>query len=441
MMTKTKKTVKCLFAAVMILIFMLNIPIFGTNGENTVVCQNSDKASAVYLYNPEKNDVLFAQNAELLRSPASTVKLMTAIVSYQHIKNTNAKIVITERMIQGVETNTMKLQVGEEVYIRDLFIALVCGGYNDAAQALAVISFGTVPAFITRMNQVAKELGATNTLYKDPTGIDDSATTTAKDTILIAKEFMDTPILLEYSSLPSHEIPATNLSEARRINNRNALKSAHTGSQYLNSSALGMNAGMTYEGGFCLVTAVKNGDMTYICVVLGAKYDPETNTTYSYVIANELLAQITRLGYRCVLRSDAHIGDVSVTGASINSDSTTLRPQKDIYAYLPDDFESSGLLKIHYFYNEGEINAPLNEGDILGRIVVTYGDEIVGTGYIVSDTDIEASPIVYALNLIRGFLTSRAFVLILVSFVTFIMIKYFSDRRSARYKNARGRRY
>ena len=441
MYTKKIKTVSSLL--LFALLFMLVTPFRASAGGGAYdfVCQNSDKAFAVYLYNPEKNNTLYAQNIDATVSPASTVKMMTALVAMNSISDLNASVVITSQMINGIETNTMGLKVGEKIKIRDLMIALVCGGYNDAAQALAVISCGSVQDFVLKMNKTASSIGALHTIYKEPTGTDDSAQTTAYDTALVASEFMKSSTLLDFSSLPSHTIPATNLCDVRQIHNRNALKSAYTGSKYLNASALGMNAGVTYGGGYCVVTGVVNGDMSYICVVMGAQYDSDKNTIYSYVIANELLAQVTRLGYREVISSGDVIGELPVKGSNINKQTVQLSPENTVNAYLPADYMTSGELDYKYIYYSDSVVAPIKKGDPVGKIVVSYGDDIVAVCDIIAAEDVERSAIVYAIHMIREGVTGRTFIFILISFVSLLLIKHYSTRTRYKRRSSRSHKF
>ena len=198
-----------------------------------VPCPSSSKAYAVYLYCVEDSSALFDKNSDKKISPASTVKLMTALVAYDKIENKDAFVTLTEEMIGKQESNVMKLQVGEKIRIRDLFAGLVCSGYNDAANALAVIASGSVEAFVEHMNEKAQEIGATSTVYVEPTGIDDGAQTTAYDTMLVAKEFMNRALLMELSAAPSCDVSNTNKSSARTLYNRNALISNRTSTKYL----------------------------------------------------------------------------------------------------------------------------------------------------------------------------------------------------------------
>ena len=207
------------------------------------------------------------------------------------------------------------------------------------------------------------------------------------------------------------------------------------------TNALGMNAGVTYGGGYCVVTGIVNGDMSYICVVMGAQHDSEKNTIYSYVIANELLSQVSRLGYREVISSNNKIGELPVKGSSINKQTVSIRAQSTVYAYLPDDYATSGALDYKYVYYDDHMVAPIRSGDIIGKIVVSYGDEIVATGNIIASEDVERSNIVYVIYLIREGITSRAFVFILISFVFLVIAKHYTTRNKYKPRSRRSHKF
>lgn len=114
--------------------------------DTQIPCQSSSKAYAVFLYNVATESTLFEKNIYNKISPASTVKLMTAMVAFDNINDINKTVTITEEMLGSATSNTMKLQVGEIIKIADLFSGLVCSGNNDAANALAVIAKGSVRA-------------------------------------------------------------------------------------------------------------------------------------------------------------------------------------------------------------------------------------------------------------------------------------------------------
>lgn len=396
--------------------FPLSLTVSGTDNQG-ITCQSSSKAYAVYLYNIENDSVLFEKNIHKKISPASTVKLMTAMVAFDNIADINAKVTITEQMLGEVKSNTMGLCAGEVIKISDLFAGLVCAGYNDTANALAVISCGSVTAFVNAMNEKASELHVVDTVYVDPTGIDDSAQTTAFDTMMVAKAFMSYDILLDFSSKPTIEISSTNISPNRTLNNRNALISNRSGSKYLNSSAIGMNAGMTSGGGYCVVTSMKQEDMTYICVVMGAKYDEDSDSVYSYVIANELLSYINRnLGYRTILKADENISSLPIVGAAINKTTISVASMEDIRVYLPSNYLESGDFNISYVYTKEKLTAPVSMGDSVGKIVVRYGDDIICVTDMVATEDVQRNDFMYSMECIRSVVFGRGFIASIVCF-------------------------
>ncbi len=412
--------------------------------ENVIPCQSSSKAYAIYFYNIENSAVMFEKNADKKISPASTVKLMTAMVAFDNIKDINQTVTITEKMISGVSGNSMKLQVGEKIRVSDLFWGLVCSGSNDAANALAVIACGSVNKFIEKMNDKAALLGANDTVYTDPTGMDDSAQTTAYDTMLIAKAFMSYEELLKKSTVSSYSIPATNISDARTIHNRNAMISNRSVSKYLNSLAMGMNAGMTSGGGYCVVTAMNRDGMTYLCVVMGGTYDEKSDTVYSYVVANELLNYVAKnLGYRTVLSTDSNISTLPVIGADLHTDCVNVAPKSDISAYLPSDYLESGDFTISYIYSKSELVAPVVKGDSVGKIVVRYKDDIIAVTDIVAVEDIPRDSFIYSMILVRNILFGRGFISGIVFFVVitacYFLIK--SRKASARRKHRNLNKY
>lgn len=389
--------------------------------ENSIPCKSSSKAYAIYLYNLEKNSILFEQNSDKKISPASTVKLMTAMTAYDNIKDVNKTVTITDKMIGEISGNTMKLKVGENIRIKDLFAGLVCGGYNDAANALAVIACGSVQKFVEAMNAKAIAIGATDIKYVDATGIDDSAQTTAYDTMLVAKAFMEYELLFELSKSSTYEITGTNVSDIRSLHNRNAMISNYTGSKYLNSEAMGMNAGMTSGGGYCVVTSMKNDDMTYICVVMGGAYDEDNNTVYSYVVANELLNFVSKnFGYRVLLTVDEEINCLPIIGADIKIKEVSITVKEDIKVYLPSDYLDSGHLNVSFAYSEDRLIAPVSKNDTVGKVIVRYNDDIVSVNDLVVAEDVPRDDFMYAMEVIRGVFLKRGFVAGAICFVVLL---------------------
>ena len=332
----------------------------------------------------------------------------------------------------------MSLKAGERISAQDLMRAMLCSGYNDAAVALAIFSCGSIDAFVEKMNQKAQSLGATSTVYKDPTGLDDTARTTARDTCIVARAFFEQKTLLEMSSEASFIIPATNSSDARRIYNRNALVSGYTGTKYLNANAIGMNSGMTDIGGYCLATAAQKNGMTYICVVMGAKYDAANETVYSYVIANELINYATKtMGARVILNADEVVASITVSGASIKNNTVDIVPESSISAHLPADYQNDDSFKLLYIYEKEELSAPVSAGERVGMAVVSYGNDVLGVYDLVAADEVERDLFISILDGIRGFLIGRFFVSTVICFAVILFFYAVLLPRSSRKRKRR----
>ena len=413
----------------LLLAFSICFPVFGVDANAVgmdVPCDSSSKAYAVYLYCIEEDSVLFEKNFDKKISPASTVKLMTALVAYDKIENIDSFVTITKEMIGNTTRNVMKLKAGERIKIKDLFAGLVCAGYNDAANALAVIASGSVEAFVNDMNAKAVALGAKNTVYSEPTGIDDGAQTTAYDTMLVAKEFESIDLIMELSSAPSYSVSSTNLSSERTLFNRNALISNRTGSKYLNSFAKGMSAGMTNGGGYCLVTSAAKDDRTYICVVMGAEYDDKDENIYSYVIANELLDYIyENLGYKILIKADTEICKLPVIGADINRETVSVCVSEDVKVYLPLDEAYEESLKTSFVYFTDELTAPVSKGSVVGNVIISYNDDILMVCDLVTTEDVERDDFMYFLEQMKRAAMSKGVIATAMCLIILVVMYFF----------------
>ena len=428
------------FAVCFLLLFSFVSPVSG-NDKTNIPCASSDKANAVFLYNLENDRIYFQKNIDTRVSPASTVKLMTALVAYECIPDLSVTVTVNNDAVTYTDMNVMSLKVGERISARDLLKAMLCSGYNDASIALATHACGSVEAFVEKMNQKAASLGAAGTVYKDPTGLDDSARTTARDTFLVAKAFFEQKELLDISSSASVVIKSTNMSSERKLHNRNALISGYTGTKYLNSNAMGMNVGMTDMGGYCLVTAAQKNGMTYICVVLGAEYDATDEKIYSYVIANELISHVTKtLGSRPLLEHDDILASLPVSGSSIKKSTVDTVPANDISAFLPAGYENDEKFKLIYIYEKDELKAPVEAGTRVGMIIVSYGDDILGVHDIVTAESVEKDTFISLLEGIRNFLSGNFFISTVICF-SLLFIGYALLRPALLRKRRRKRRH
>lgn len=207
--------------------------------------------------------VLDESNADARKYPASTTKILTALVVLENVPS-DMKFRVPDCAV-GVEGSSIYLKRGEVVKVGDLLYGLMLRSGNDAAVALAVATAGTVERFAAMMNERARRAGARNSHFVNPHGLhDNDHYTTARDLALITAEAYrneDFRRIVSTSSITVGEGENT-----RVLYNKNKLLSQVEG-------ANGVKTGYTTKSGKCLVGgAVKDG-VQRISVVLGATCD------------------------------------------------------------------------------------------------------------------------------------------------------------------------
>lgn len=382
-------------------------------------------AKGIYLYNLENNKAVYSLNAEEQIYPTSTVKIMTGILAIENLSGRlDETITVTAEMLSEVRGNNIGLAAGEMVTIDSMIRALLVNGANDAAYVLAYTISGSAQEFVTQMNTKAKELGAHHTHYTNPTGMhDENMYTTAEDTAQIAKYAYSLDLFMEATSSVRYAMPATNVSQARTLHNRNCLLSVYYDKNYYNEQARGMNAGSTPEGGHSVVTAATDGELTYIVVVMGA--DTIDGKVYSYINATNLLDwAFDSFTYTQVLSPEQIVCEIPVT-LSTAVDYVTLVSTDTLRVYLPSDINVDEEIEISYITNSESLQAPVHEGQVVGSVTAIYDGEVIGTSQLVATTDVSRSDLLYGLYKIEQFTKSRFFIVTLISAIIFTLIYIF----------------
>ena len=154
------------------------------------------EAAGAYLYNFENDAVLYEMNPDERIYPASTVKLMTALVVHDvFVGRLTEKITVTKPMLDATTGRHLGLSAGEAISVEDLLYALLIGGYNDAANILAFTVSGSIEEFCTLMNAKAKELGLANTHFTNATGLyNENHYSTCREMAAIMAYALDNPL-------------------------------------------------------------------------------------------------------------------------------------------------------------------------------------------------------------------------------------------------------
>jgi D-alanyl-D-alanine endopeptidase (penicillin-binding protein 7) len=221
------------------------------------------RAEAAIIYNPETNEVLWADHAEDLRSIASITKVMTALVFLD--SGADLSMPVTVERTDVSRASTTYLRTGYRLTAGDLLNLLLVGSDNAAARALARVSPYGAAGFIDQMNEKAKLLGLTSTHYADPSGLLAENVSSAYDLArLIAYSAADERIggIMRKASY-------TTRAGTRTI-------SANSTNQLVKNGdidVLGGKTGFISRSGYCLATLLRlpqTGQLVSV-VVLGAK--------------------------------------------------------------------------------------------------------------------------------------------------------------------------
>jgi serine-type D-Ala-D-Ala carboxypeptidase (penicillin-binding protein 5/6) len=212
---------------------------------------------AAVLMNAQTREFIWAQNQDLPLPPASTAKILTALVVLDHSRTSDVLTIPAEAVrVSGAST---QLRAGEKLSIGDLLHAMLLGSGNDAAIALALHT-GAIESFVQRMNHKAHTLGAVGSRFFNPTGMPHpKQLTTAQDLALITQAALENAEFRKIVGKTTYRWKSRGWQGA--IKNSNKLLSRYDG-------AIGVKTGNTREAGYCLVAAAQRGRQTYIAVVL-----------------------------------------------------------------------------------------------------------------------------------------------------------------------------
>lgn len=402
------------------------------------------KASACYAINLDTGTVVYEKNSKKEVFPASTVKLMTAIVAYENISDLDTEIIVSKDVVRNARGTNMALKEGEAFTARDLLYGLLVRGANDAALALAEHVAGSEKDFCVLMNNKAKELGAQSTVFENVTGFHTPGSiTTARDVAIISRYLYYKSDLFQMTDTARYVIEPTKLTnETRTLLNRNRLISRIFEDNYYYSGAHGMSLGSTPEGGACAVSTVTSGDnLTYLCVVMNSTETDDVNYACKDMVALFDYC-IDNFSLQSVASTKDLVCEIPVKLAP-DTDHMALFPQSDVLALLPNDLDYMKDITIEKRLFSENAKAPVNVSDVFGEIVIKYKDNaVVGRTGLVSTTSVDRSNVLYMLSRIENIVSGVWFKVFAITAVLLFLIYFaltvvFKVRRSKYYGRRR----
>lgn len=237
---------------------------------------------AYILMDGQTNKPLLAKNETNRRSPASTTKLMTALLVLENGELDDVVTVSAQDLDLSYDYSTDYLYAGEQFTVEQLLHALLIQSANAAGNTLARYIDGSTEKFTEHMTARAKELGCTNTRFINTYGKTNSKHySTAQDLAIIAKEAMRYPIIRKIIHTKYYRLPATNLYKSNDRVLWNTDSMIYGDNPYYDPRVRGGKTGYTRAAGRCLVTLAQENKQKLYAVVLGGSQSNGTDSRYT----------------------------------------------------------------------------------------------------------------------------------------------------------------
>ena len=408
----------------LIIPFLIFVTIFTTFSfaENSVLSQESSQATsqadlkiysdAVILIENKTGKTLYEKNSEQKMYPASTTKILTAILAIEK-GNLNDTTTVSKTALAEMKSgySSAYLVEGETLTIEQLLTVLLVHSANDASNVLAEYISGSISSFVDLMNEKAQELGCTNTHFVTTNGLhDDNHYTTAKDMSIIARYCMKNETFRKIVSMQKCTIPATNKSGVRSYPNTNDM--VISSSAYYYPGCIGIKTGFTSEAKNCLISATSKNGLQLIAVVFGAELTEnrrsaryvDSKTLYDYGYENYSIETIAK--------KDTVVDTIQVKGATKETKSLDLVLQNDISS-LVSSAEKDKTYSPEINLNE-KITAPLAANTVVGTATYTIDGEKYTTNLLASH---EVTKSDYLIWILRIGLVTILFFLVLFAII------------------------
>lgn len=226
-------------------------------------------STAAVIMEDSTNTTLYAKNMDQVLYPGATVKVMTTLLALENTQLSD-QVTMTATGVSGVTDGgaNISAQIDEIFTVEQCLYAIMLASANDVALQLAEHIGGSVDGFVQMMNSRAAELGCTNTVFTNPTGLpDENQHTTAHDMALIMKAAADNESFQTIASTASYTIPATNVSGGDRVLTNNFSMLTNNNAAYY-QYCTGGREGYTEASGSTLVCSAQKNGITLIAVVL-----------------------------------------------------------------------------------------------------------------------------------------------------------------------------
>jgi len=329
-------------------------------------------APSAILMEKETGEVLWEKNADERLKPASVTKVMTILLLVEAVESGAITLdddVTVSANAAGMGGSQVFLSEGEHMKAGELLKCIVVSSANDAAVAMAEYTAGTEEAFVARMNARAAELGMTNTTFTNCTGLfdDDAHRTTARDIAVMSRELIRHAWIKEYTTIWMDTIRGGQFG----LSNTNKLI-------YYYDGATGLKTGFTSSAGYCLAATAERNGVEFIAAVMHCDTSAErfesAKTLLSYGFANYTLVpaapEEALPPIPVALGTERYVQPVPAEERSV----------------LVEKAAAQELVKRVELAES--LTAPVATGQVVGRLTIARGEEIVARTDIVAADEV-----------------------------------------------------
>lgn len=384
------------------------------------------KSKSVYLENLDTGIAVYRKDDGARRFPASTTKIMTYIITAEHVTDFKNTIVTVKpevlHRLDGTGSSVAGLRDNEKLSIYQLLCCLMIPSGNDAALILAdYIGEGDTKKFVEMMNKKAEELGCKGTHFSNPHGLNDpNHYTTVSDMAKIAKCALEKPMFTEISNMTSSDC----LGDDRYLVTTNYMIDENRGGDYYYPYAQGIKTGSTgNDSGYCLVSTASKDGYTYLCVAYGAPYENDKGESYENGAMRDSAKlydwAFENLSIKTILDKNDLVREVAINHAW-NKDSIQLTPAEGYSTIIPD---SVSLESIDRIYDIPEyVDAPVKEGDKIGTVTLVYANQKLATIDLLAGESVDRSELLTALDGLKTVGTSQWFIITVAIILILVLI-------------------
>ena len=316
------------------------------------------KVPSAILMEKETGEILYELNCHERLAPASVTKVMTMLLVVEAIEGGKLTLEDTVTATAGATSkggSQIFLKEGEQMTVDTLLKCVAVASANDAAVALAEHIAGSEEAFVAMMNERAAELGMTDTLFSNCTGLPTTGEhlTTAYDIALMSRELIRHDMIKNYTKIWLDSIRGGEFG----LSNTNKLVRFYQG-------ATGLKTGFTQEAGYCIAATAEREGVEFIAVVMHGE-SSDARFESAKILLNHAFANYTLVS----ALPDEALPPVAVElgEAGFVQPVTTQSPK-----LLLEKSEAAGITKSVELI--GSVKAPVYQGQELGRLVITAAD-------------------------------------------------------------------